>query len=75
MKITYEVMLSNRKAMHMTCTKSLIDVLNQLDENNAYKDTKRYYTLLADSHYFRSKIDTLHQEIEYLENKIRGEKQ
>lgn len=74
MTFTYEVKLVNRKKMHLSYSKSLIDVLNQLDEVNAYKDTKRYYSLLADSHYLRSKIDTLHQEIEYLQNKIRGVK-
>lgn len=74
MKNLYEVKLSNRQHHHMVYTKALIDTLNQLDENNAYKDSKRYYTLIADSHWLRSKIDLLHQEIEYLEIKIRGEK-
>ena len=70
----YEVRLSNRKEMHLSYTKSLIDVLKQLDDTNAYKDTKRYHELLSDSHWLRERIDLMHHQIEYLENKIRGEK-
>lgn len=74
MKNLYEIKLSNRQNQLMLYSKSLIDVLNELDDNNAYKDTKRYYGLLADSHFFRSKIDLLHREIKFLEIKLRGEK-
>lgn len=70
----YEVRLSNRKSQLMSYSKSLIDVLNQLDDTNAYKDTKRYHELLSDSHWLRGRIDLMHHQIEYLENKIRGEK-
>lgn len=73
MTFTYKEKLSNRIAMHLSYTKSLIEVLNELDENNAYKDTKRFHALLSDSHWLRAKIDILHQEIEYLEIKMRGE--
>ena len=74
MKTKNEFMLSNRKKLHLSYSKSLIDVLNKLDEVNAYKDTERYHALISDSHWLRSKIDMLHQDIEYLENKIRGVK-
>lgn len=74
MKKEYQFRLTHRKKQHMWYTESLIDVLNQLDEVNAYKDTQRYHALLSDSHWLRSKIDMLHQDIEYLENKIRGVK-
>lgn len=74
MKISYEVRLSNRKKMHLSYTKSLIKVLNELDDTNAYKDTNRYYGLRTKSHWLRGRIDLMHHQIEYLENKIRGEK-
>lgn len=73
MKTKNEIILSHRKSMLMRYSKDLIEVLNDLDENNAYKDTKRHYSLLGESYWLRSRIDLLHIEIEYLENKIKGE--
>ena len=72
MKKEYQIRITHRKNQHMLYTQALIDVLNQLDEANAYKETQRYHALLSDSHGLRSKIDILHQDIEFLENKIRG---
>ena len=74
MKEEHQYRLTHRKNQHMLYTMSLIDVLNQLDEVNVYKETQRYHALLSDSHWLRAKIDMLHQDIEYLENKIRGVK-